>query len=190
MLLSYLELKAEVQNKAMHPVEDAQVNASSVDVRLGSKLLVEELPEGLKKSELPVVTLREREPLTFTEFNLEPEGEPFLLYPGQFVLAQTIEEFNLPLDISAEFRLKSSGARMGLSHALAVWAGAGWHGSALTLELHNISQHHIIALHHGDRVGQMIFHRHVGVPRERSYAVRGAYNNNLETTAAQQEKQS
>lgn len=190
MLLSYLQLKDEVQNKVMHPVEDAQINASSVDVRLGRKLLVEELPKGLKKSELPVVTLREREPLTFEEFTLKPGGNPYLLYPGQFVLAQTIEEFNLPLDISAEFRLKSSTARMGLSHALAVWADAGWHGSVLTLELHNISQHHIIALHYGDRIGQMIFHRHADVPRERSYAARGAYNNTPETSAARQEKQS
>lgn len=186
MLLSYLELKHEVQNKAMKPVPDAHVNASSVDVTLGSKIMVEVRDPSLKDGELSVVSLRDRDALNLETIELDAR-EPFLLYPGAFVLAQTAEVFDLPLNLSAEFRLKSSAARMGLSHALAVWADAGWHGSVLTLELHNISQEHIVALTCGDRIGQMIFHRHALVPRNRSYAARGAYNNDLGTTATKPE---
>lgn len=174
MILSYTELKLEVQGRMMVPCPDAQLNASSIDVTLGATLLEEiKLPD-LGADEMTVVELGKREPLAFEEHSIA--DEPFLLYPGAFVLAHTLEMFNLPLDISAEFRLKSSAARMGLSHALAVWCDPGWNGSTLTLELHNISQHHIIALKAGDRIGQMIFHRHTLVPKARSYATTGAYN--------------
>ena len=51
-----------------------------------------------------------------------------------------------------------------------------WHGSVLTLELKNFTRSHIIELHDGCRIGQMIFYRSEPVPRERGYAVRGRYN--------------
>ena len=105
------------------------------------------------------------------------DDEPFVLHPGEFVLAHTVEVFNLPADISAEFKLNSSGARIGLDNALATWADPLWHGSTLTLELKNNTRNHIIRLHHGCRIGQMIFHRSEPVPEEKSYAVRGRYLN-------------
>ena len=73
---------------------------------------------------------------------------------------------------------------MGLSHALAVWADAEWNGSTMTLELHNVTRYHQLALHYGDRIGQVVFHRHAPVPRERSYAARGAYNGHLSAMPA------
>lgn len=186
MLLSYLELRREAQNRWMTPVPDDNVNASSIDVRLGSVVLQEVAPSDVAEDELKIIELGKREPITHEVVDIE--HEPFLLYPGHFVLAQTLETFDLPLDISAEFRLKSSVARMGLSHALAVWCDPGWHGSALTLELHNISQFHVIQLQRGDKVGQMIFHRHYAVPKSASYAARGAYNNDQAATATKPAK--
>lgn len=187
MILSYTQLKQRVQMRGvMSPVEDGQINGSSVDVRLGAKLLVEMRDPNVAEDELAVVSLRERTPLTFEEFDLST-GAPFLLYPGQFVLGQTMEAFNLPLDLSAEYRMKSSAARMGLSHALAVWCDPGWSGSVLTLELHNLTSAHIIELNYGDRIGQMIFHDHALVPRERSYLLRGKYNNDVTATGAKLE---
>jgi deoxycytidine triphosphate deaminase len=189
MLLSYHELKRDVQAALVitHPsglqVADDHINSSSIEVTLGAKLLQEVRDPKLKKDELSVLTLRDREALTTEEVTLTSD-EPFLLYPGAFVLAHTAEVFNLPLDMSAEFRLKSSAGRMGLSHALAVWCDAGWNGSVLTLELHNISAEHIIALHLGDRIGQMIFHRHAPVPKDRSYAARGNYNGDVSVQPA------
>jgi len=61
------------------------------------------------------------------------EEDPYYLAPSEFVLAETIETFNLPDDISAQFVLKSSRAREGLNHLLAGWCDPGWHGSKLTL---------------------------------------------------------
>lgn len=172
MILSYIDLWHQVANQVIFPVPPEHINASSIDVTLANKLLVEAVPPDQRKA----VLLSDRTPLDFAELTLAP-GQIFWLMPGQFVLAATQERFALPLNMSAEFRLKSSAARMGLSHALAVWADPGWHGSALTLELHNITQQHVVGLQAGDRVGQMIFHSHKAVPLEASYAVRGAYNN-------------
>ncbi|WP_409365151.1 dCTP deaminase domain-containing protein, partial [Escherichia coli] len=74
------------------------------------------------------------------------QENPYRLKPGQFVLACTIETFNLPSDIAAQFMLKSSRARSGLEHLMAGYYDPGWHGSVLTLELHNSRQLHPVAL--------------------------------------------
>jgi dCTP deaminase len=182
MILSYTDLRREVQNKMVQPVSDAQVNASSIDVTLAN-VVKREIPRpDIPEDEVWVLSLGEREPMTLEEVDIT--AEPLVLMPGEFVLAATAEVFNLPLDVSAEFRLKSSAARMGLSHALAVWCDPGWNGSRLTLELHNISRFHGIALKAGDRIGQMIFHRHTKVPPSASYAVRGSYNGDAEASPA------
>ena len=100
----------------------------------------------------------------------------YLLKPNEFILAHTVEKFNLPSDISAEFKLNSSGARIGLDNALATWCDHGWHGSVLTLELKNLTRFHTIRLDYKCRIGQMIFHRSAPVPSDKSYAVTGRYN--------------
>ena len=54
------------------------------------------------------------------------EDDPFMLQSGEFCLAETLELFNLPDDISCQFVLKSSRARDGLitfSLAGAIQAG-------------------------------------------------------------------
>lgn len=179
MILSYNKLLREVANVAMSPVPVEHVNASSIDVTLSPRFMVEAVQDGYAAP----VLLRDRAGMQMAEMTLAP-GQVLWLHPGAFVLAATAEQFNLPLDISAEFRLKSSAGRMGLSHALAVWADPGWHGSALTLELHNISRQHAIGLQAGDRVGQMIFHQHEPVPLSASYAARGSYNNDTQVQMA------
>jgi len=93
-------------------------------------------------------------------------------------LAETLELFNLPDDISCQFVLKSSRARSGLNHLLAGWCDPGWHGSKLTLELKNERLHHALPLWPGLKIGQMVFHQMSSVPLK-SYAVTGNYNNHL-----------
>lgn len=183
MLLSYNELKAEVQNKVLSPVPDERVNASSIDVTLGPALLLEKRPTSATGGKL--LFLRDRTPMVHVEYpHLSECTHGYVLKPGQFVLAQTAETFNMPLDMSGEFRMKSSAARMGLSHALAVWIDPGWTGSVLTLELHNVTQHQHIVLQLGDPIGQVIFHRHAPVPEAASYKARGAYNHDSGPSAS------
>ena len=167
MLLSHNELLELIERGVIENAKIEAVNAASIDLHLGPVILVEEPGNA-------VIDYRAREKPAMKKVHLHEDG--FVLEPNQFILAQTVEVFNLPLDISAEYKLKSSMARIGLEHLNAGWADAGWHGSVLTLELKNITQCQRILIRPGDAIGQMVFFRHKPVPLERSYAARGRYN--------------
>lgn len=171
MILAYTELRMLIAKGVVLGAEPEQVNAASIDVRLGGTFLMERYADSPRE-----VDLARRDSISTIPHNIK-EGSSLFLDPGEFCLAATIESFNLPDDISAEFKLKSSIARSGLNQLTAVWCDAGWNGSVLTLELSNVTQHHRLLLTHGMSIGQMVFHRHAQVPREQSYAVRGRYNN-------------
>lgn len=160
-------------------VENARleaINSASLDLHLGKFILVETLPVETKQTGLPkIVSLKHKDSLCMTQIDLEREGH-FLIRPGQFILAQTIEKFHLPLHISAEYKLKSSMARIGLEHLNAGWCDAGWRNSVLTLEFRNLTTFHEIELCYGDRIGQMVFFQHDEVEYDNSYAVKGRYN--------------
>ena len=177
MLISYNELCEFAERGVISPVDPKDINGTSIDVHLGPKILREQavfLANGTEG--LGIVSLRDKQNVHWEEVDIEYEGY-YDLHPGEFILAHTVEVFDLPADISAEFKLNSSGARIGLDNALATWADPRWHGSTLTLELKNNTRFHVIRLHHGCRIGQMIFHRSEPVPEEKSYAVRGRYLN-------------
>ena len=171
MLISYNELCEFAERGVITPVDPKDINGTSIDVHLGSKIL-RESPVPMA---LATISLRDKQNVHWRETDIT-EGFYDLL-PGEFILAHTVEVFDLPADISAEFKLNSSGARIGLDNALATWADPLWHGSTLTLELKNNTRHHVIRLHHGCRIGQMIFHRSEPVPEDKSYKQRGRYNN-------------
>lgn len=170
MLISYNELCEFAERGVIAPVDPKDINGTSIDVHLGPKIL----REAPVPREIATISLRDKQNVHWLETDIT-EGFYDLL-PGEFILAHTIEVFDLPADISAEFKLNSSGARIGLDNALATWADPRWHGSTLTLELKNNTRHHVLRLHHGCRIGQMIFHRSEPVPEDKSYAVRGRYN--------------
>lgn len=169
-LLSYNELCELVERGVITDVDLKNVNGTSIDVHLGSTIMVESACTGL------IVSLRDKEALKMERLDIT--GGSYFLQPNQFILAHTVEKFYMPADISAEFKLNSSGARIGLDNALATWCDPWWHNSTLTLELKNQTQFHTICLHDGARIGQMIFHRSAPIPISHSYAVRGRYNNN------------
>lgn len=167
MLLSHEELRRIVEQEIITPVDVKDINAASIDIHLGDTILWEDKQAG-------TVDFRKREPVAFNEYVMDENG--YLLEPGDFILAQSREVFNLPNWLSAEYKLKSSMARIGLEHMNAGWCDAGWNGSVLTLELKNMCQHHSIRIRPGDAIGQMIFFRHEPVAQEASYASRGRYN--------------
>lgn len=139
------------------------VNPASLDLRLGSGIMIESIysPELIR-----------------VDISDTTEDNPFLVQPGDFLLAETMEIFNLPEDVSAQFVLKSSRARAGFNHMLAGWCDPGWHGSTLTLELKNERQHHALPIFPGMKIGQMVFHSMSNTPVA-SYAKTGHYNNHL-----------
>lgn len=167
-LISYNELCELVERNVIEGVDLKDVNGTSIDVHLGPDILYEDTRTR------PIISLKEKQSLEMSHYDIR--GSFYALQPGEFILAHTVEKFNLPADISAEYKLNSSGARIGLENALATWCDPHWHGSVLTLELKNLTQWHTIRLDDGCRIGQMIFHRSEPVPKERGYAVRGRYN--------------
>jgi dCTP deaminase len=160
MILSDWEIRARCMGGMVEGYDDALINPASLDVRLGGTLLIESA---------------ESTALVPYPLHKHTQDNPYLMVPGQFVLAETIETFNLPDDIAAQFMLKSSRAREGLEHLMAGYCDPGWHGSKLTMELHNSRQLHPVPLWPGMKIGQMVFHKMSSTP-QRSYAVTGRYN--------------
>lgn len=171
MILSYDQLCDIVDSGFITHVLPENINGSSIDVRLGAEVMIERYAGC---PDLKTISLNKREPLDTVAHDLTKE--PLFLYPGECILAHTIEIFNLPGDLSAMFKLKSSCGRIFLEHMNAGWCDAYWHGSALTMELKNMSRQHVIKLEYGDAIGQMIFFPHNLVPEDMGYARRGRYN--------------
>lgn len=176
MILNTYEILDLIEAGVIENATPSNVNGSSLDLTLGKYILVERMSDQHKFSGLNnIVSLRQKDSLCMERVDIEKAGH-FILRPGQFILAETKEKFNIPLDISAEYKLKSSMARIGLEHLNAGWVDPGWTGSVLTLEFRNLTTFHEIELREGDKIGQMVFFKHAPVEMDDSYAVRGRYN--------------
>lgn len=174
MLLSHDDLMVLIETNVIEHAKKTAVNAASIDIHLGRRILIER-GSSVDDHPIPVIDYTKRQRPVMWEYDMPDDG--YVLQPGEFILAQSVEVFNLPDDLSAEYKLKSSMARIGLEHMNAGWCDAGWHGSVLTLEFKNMLNNHAIRIRPGDAIGQMIFFRHAVVPRDKSYAARGRYNN-------------
>lgn len=85
-------------------------------------------------------------------------AEPFVLHPGEFVLASTLELITLPDDVAARLEGKSSLGRLGLlTHSTAGFIDPGFSGH-VTLELSNVATLPI-TLWPGMKIGQLCFFR-------------------------------
>lgn len=125
------------------PCDDAQIQPASVDVRLGDTFsVVEDSPSGMISldGEICYKTIK---------------TDRYVLLPGQFVLATTMEYFRLPDDLTAFVEGRSSLGRMGLFIQNAGWVDPGFEGE-ITLELYNANRC-AIELRAGRRVGQLVF---------------------------------
>jgi dCTP deaminase len=93
--------------------------------------------------------------------------DPFVLHPGEFVLASTYEVVTLPDDIAARLEGKSSLGRLGLlTHSTAGFIDPGFSGH-VTLELSNVATLPI-TLWPGMKIGQLCFFR-LSSPAEHPY---------------------
>lgn len=179
-ILLHSELVKLVQRGVITNVEPDQINGASIDLTLGNVFYVEDLARPRP------IDLAAKESVPMHRFTVEPGGK-LTLAPGQFCLAQTEQVFNLPEDIAAYFKLKSTLGRSGLGHALAGFADPTWNGSVLTLEYKNDLEVHPLVLTPGMKCGQMIFLRGEGeIPPERCYATVGQYNTDATAQPAKQ----
>lgn len=146
------------------------INPASLDLRIGDMIMLES------------VASHEMIPLDISRYTAE---HPYELVPGQFILAQTMETFNMPEDMAGLFFLKSSRAREGYENLHAGYADPGWHGSTLTLELKNARQLQPLPIYPGLKIGQMVFFRMSSKPAI-SYAAVGHYNGDAMVSPSKQ----
>lgn len=178
-LCSYTELTELVRRRVIDaPYEN--INPTSIEVTLGNRFYIEQIKpvwviDAKTKATDLFVNLHKKENARLELIQLEP-GQQLVLKPGSFVLAETVEFFNLPDDIVAEYVLKSSQARNGWGHQLAGYCDPGWHGSRLTMEFTNDSQDQYLVIEPGQKCGQMKFYVVEEVPHDKSYRVVGQYN--------------
>jgi len=179
MLLSYTQLINDIVNTGVITTSDNdlididQVNGASIDITLGNEIMIE--CRSLPDRPLPVlIDLQAKETLNLEKIKIPVSG--YHLKPNEFILASSVEKFNLPDNIVAEYVLKSSLARCALQHMLAGYCDPNWTDSHLTLELKNEAQHHILLLKPNMKIGQVKFYKVDHVPHEHSYAVKGNYN--------------
>ncbi len=153
MILSDRTIKEEIAagKIAINPLDPSDIQPASVDLHLLDKILV------FQNFSTPYIDLRKDLPNLMAEVVVE-KNKPFVLHPGEFVLASTAEEVGIGNGIVGKLEGKSSLGRIGLLiHSTAGYVDPGWHGR-LTLELANVSRLPI-ALYVGMKIGQIAFHR-------------------------------
>ena len=112
-----------------------QLGSCSVDFRLGNIFRV------FEHSKHPYIDLRAKTDIDNLMRKVEvPDGEAFTMQPGEFVLAATLESFELSDDVMARLEGRSSLGRLGIIvHSTAGLFDPGWTGTA-TLELGNLGR--------------------------------------------------
>lgn len=160
MLLSDCGIRAmlDAGTLIITPLEPVQLQPASVDIRLGDTFsIVEDTAGGVLEMDRPISykTIR---------------ADQYLLLPGQFVLATTMEYIEIPNDLTAFVEGRSSMGRMGLFIQNAGWVDPGFCGE-ITLELYNANRC-AISLQAGRRIGQLVFAK-TDMPAQHPY--RGKY---------------
>ncbi len=129
----------------IEPLDKIQIQPASVDIRLGNTFCV------LEDTSNGIIKLQD-------EVNYKTiVTDKYLLLPGQFILATTMEYFKLPNDLTAFVEGRSSLGRLGLFIQNAGWVDPGFEGE-ITLELFNANRC-AIELQAGYRLGQLVFAR-------------------------------
>ena len=162
MLLSDRDIVAEIETGRVRidPFQPEMIQPSSVDVRLDRYFRV------FENHRYPHIDPAVEQP-DLTRM-VEPEkDEPFILHPGEFVLASTYEVVTLPDDIASRLEGKSSLGRLGLlTHSTAGFIDPGFSGH-VTLELSNVATLPI-KLWPGMKIGQLCMFR-LSSPAEHPY---------------------
>ncbi|MBV7296022.1 dCTP deaminase [Corynebacterium sp. TAE3-ERU12] len=165
MLLSDRDLRAALTAEddsrlVIEPMADELVQPSSIDVRLDRYFRV------FNNSRYTHIDPKEPQE-ELTSLHEVPEGEAFVLHPGEFVLASTLEHFSIPAHLAGRLEGKSSLGRLGLlTHSTAGFIDPGFSGH-ITLELSNVANLPIV-LWPEMKVGQLALFR-LSSPAEHLY---------------------
>ncbi len=133
------------------PDPATQLGSVSIDFRLGRTFMV------FEHSRYSFIDPRQPQSIGDAMRTIEVEGEdPFIMQPGDFALAATVETLELPDDLLGRLEGRSSIARLGITvHSTAAVFEPGWVGTA-TMELSNLGRM-AVALYPGMRICSFSF---------------------------------
>ena len=166
MLLSDGDLRKEIDSGrlVLDPWDIEMLQPSSIDVRLDRYFRV------FQNSRYTHIDPAQQQDELTTPVET-PDGESFVLHPGEFVLGSTFERVGLPDDLAGRLEGKSSLGRLGLlTHSTAGFIDPGFTGH-ITLELSNVANLPI-TLWPGMKIGQLCLFR-LSSPAERPYGSEG-----------------
>ncbi len=134
----------------VEPFDEKLIGPASLDVRLGYRFRIfknrniEALdPKDYKENLVHVIEKEDeiiKEYTYSTVIILKDNNKPFIIHPGEFILASVYEYIKLPDFIAAQIQGRSSFARLGLIiHTSAGWIDPGYEGH-LTLEIVNVNK--------------------------------------------------
>ncbi len=166
MILSDKDIKEYIKQGKIKitpaPNYDEQLGPCTLDLRLGNAFKV------FKPSRYPYIDLKRPIDLEsiMEEINIADDS-PFILQPGEFVLAVTKEDFTLSNDIMGRLDGRSSLGRLGvIIHSTAARFDPGWSGMAV-IELGNLGVMPVV-LYAGMRICALTFET-LSSPCEKTY---------------------
>ncbi|MGD9573663.1 MAG: dCTP deaminase [Thermoleophilia bacterium] len=175
MVLSDRTIREELASGRLviDPYDEALLQPSSVDLRVAAEFRV------FHNNRRAYIDVKEPND-DLTEIVAIPDGEAFILHPGEFVLGSTLERVALPDDLVARLEGKSSLGRLGLLiHSTAGYIDPGFAGN-ITLELSNVARLPV-SIYPGMPIGQISFLQ-MTTPVESPY--RGKYQGQKGPTAS------
>jgi len=114
------------------PFDTSLINPNSIDLRLGDQFLTY-LSDDTVVDPFDASTINKSLKETFY-------AKSIIVYPGDFILARTLEEIKLPDFYVARVEGKSSLARLGITiHQTGGWIDSGF-GGTITLEISNVNK--------------------------------------------------
>ncbi len=169
MILSDRDIKAALKSGRIkispEPNLAEQLGACSIDLHLGNTFRV------FKHSRYPYIDLKGTVEVgkLMEEINI-PDGEPFIMQPGDFALANVVENLELADDILGRIEGRSSLGRLGIIvHGTASIFDPGWIGVP-TMELGNLGVMPVV-LYPGMRICAFTFEE-VSSPVEVPYRLK------------------
>lgn len=155
MLLSDRDIKKAIADKkiVIKPLPDfkTQLGSCSIDLRLGNLFRV------FDHSKYPFIDPYKKDyGAEITKEVRLKAGQQFIMQPGDFVLAVTMEHVKIPADMMGRLEGRSSLGRIGIVvHSTASIFDPGWNGKCV-LELGNLGRM-AVALTPGMRICAMTF---------------------------------
>lgn len=187
MILSDRDIKKAIKSGRIKITPEidykTQLGSCSIDLRLGNVFRV------FNHSKCAYIDPRNKIQKNLTKKVVIKKNESFIMQPGDFVLASTLESIGLADDLLARLEGRSSLGRLGIAiHSTAAIFDPGWRGNVV-MELGNFGKMPV-ALYPGMRICSLTFEKLTSPAEVPYYKKKGAkYMDQKEPTPSKLNKE-